>query len=69
MIWFFERNDETLSCETRRTAQGYEIVISRPDGSSDVRTMPTAHAFIEGLLDISGELIPQQWSPRLVRVP
>jgi hypothetical protein len=68
MVWFFDRNDETLSCETRRVAAGYELVINRPDGSSDVRTFDRARGLIDGLIIVPNELMQQEWRPRLMRV-
>lgn len=65
MVWVFERQEETLSCETRRTAAGYELVINFPDGSSDVRVLESPTAFLEGLAVVPQELMQQNWRPRV----
>ena len=36
MVWFYERHGTYIRCETREVADGFELLIIRPDGTESV---------------------------------
>lgn len=65
MIWIFERANERLRCEIRRetTGQGFELIITNPDGSHRMERFEETSALIKRSLDLQMELIEAGWRP------
>lgn len=65
MIWLFERNGEQARCEVRReaTGEGYELVISRPDGANDVERFDDPSALIDRSVAYLDRLRREGWNP------
>jgi hypothetical protein len=65
MIWIFERGDERLRCEIHRESagQGFELIITHPDGSHRMERFEDPSALIKRSLDLQMELIEAGWRP------
>ena len=63
MIWFFDRDGETLRYEiTRdRTAGRYRLVITRPDGSESVEEVDQPTELIERSVQLMNSLRGDGW--------
>ena len=64
MIWFFDRDGETLRYEiTRdRTAGRYRLVITRPDGSESVEEVDQPTELIERSVQLMNSLRGDGWN-------
>jgi hypothetical protein len=63
VIWFFDRDGETLRYEiTRdRTAGRYRLVITRPDGSESVEEVDQPTELIERSVQLMNSLRGDGW--------
>ena len=63
MIWFFDRDGETLRYEiTRdRTAGRYRLVITRPDGTESVEEVDQPTELIERSVQLMNSLRGDGW--------
>jgi hypothetical protein len=63
MIWVFERAREQLRCEIRRetTGQGFELIVTNPDGSQRMERFGETSDLIKRSLDLQMELIEAGW--------
>ena len=63
MLWFFERDDETIEVETRfdNGTGEYVIIVRRPDGRSDSHRCPDAVSFRTQLRALDQELQADKW--------
>ncbi len=63
MIWVFERAREQLRCEIRRetAGQGFELIVTNPDGSQRMERFGETSALIKRSLDLQMELIEAGW--------
>ena len=63
MIWFFDRDGETLRYEiTRdRSAGRYRLVITRPDGSESVEEVDQPTELIERSVQLMNSLRGDGW--------
>jgi hypothetical protein len=63
VIWFFDRNGETLRYEiTRdRSAGHYRLVITRPDGSESVEEVDQPTELIERSVQLMNSLRGDGW--------
>jgi hypothetical protein len=64
VIWFFDRDGETLRYEiTRdRTAGRYRLVITRPDGSESVEEVDQPTELIERSVQLMNSLRGDGWN-------
>ena len=64
MIWFFDRDGETLRYEiTRDRAAGrYRLVITRPDGSESVEEVDQPTELIERSVQLMNSLRGDGWN-------
>ena len=63
MIWFFDKDGETLRYEIRRDrADGkYRVVITRPDGTESVEEVDEPSALIERSVQLMNSLRSDGW--------
>lgn len=63
MIWFFDRQGERLRYEIRRSDAGdaYELVISYPDGRTDVEKMIDPSDLLKRCTELAETLKGQGW--------
>lgn len=63
MIWSFERQGQSMSCEIRRDldAQYYEFVLVAADGSEQVERFEDPSAVIARSVDVMRGLIEDGW--------
>jgi hypothetical protein len=63
MLWFFERDDQTIEVETRfdNGAGDYVVIVRRPDGRSDTHRCPDAASFQTWLRALDQELQADHW--------
>jgi hypothetical protein len=61
MVCFFSRADDVIRCEVRPGADGYELVIDRPDSLVHVERFSDADALNRRWLDVESTLIKQGW--------
>ena len=63
MIWFFDRDGETLRYEISRdrTAGRYRLVITRPDGSESVEEVDEPIQLIERSVELMNSLRGDGW--------
>ena len=63
MIWIFQRGNERLHCEIHRESvgQGFELIITNPDGSQRMERFEDPSALIKRSLDLQMELIEAGW--------
>jgi hypothetical protein len=64
MLWFYTRDSQSLSLETRYDNQACEYVgvLKHPDGRVDTRRFQTADAFRVWLLTVEQDLLTLQWA-------
>ena len=64
MIWFYTRDEDSLRLETRYDNDTLEYVgiITRPDGTQDVRRFATVDTFREWLVALEEDLRVKQWT-------
>ncbi len=65
MIWFFERQQRRLHYEIRRQTDGdgYEIVISHPDGRSEIERYAQPGELLERWKSLQHRLEREGWTP------
>ena len=63
MLWFFERDDESLRLETRydNDASEYVAIVRHPDGRKDTYRFAAAEAFRSWLLGFEESLRDEYW--------
>lgn len=66
MVWFFERNDESLRLETSydKATQEYLLVVVQPDGSPQIERFSDAISFRTRLEALEKQLATDRWRPR-----
>lgn len=64
MVWWFERGTEQLSCEVRRNAATYDIVVRRSDGTRVVTPVATPQELLHRMETIPRSLLYGGWRPR-----
>jgi hypothetical protein len=66
MIWFYVRDDDTLSYEIRqeRTDAPFEIVATLPDGRQHLERFVDARELLDESLRWQDELRRDGWKPR-----
>jgi hypothetical protein len=64
MIWFFERGGQYLRCEIRREMEGsgYELVVTRPDGSEQVERFGDSATLTRRQLELETSLMTDGWT-------
>jgi len=64
MIWFYTRDRDSLRLETRydNDALEYVGILTRPDGTRDVKRFATVETFREWLVTLEAELNAQRWT-------
>jgi hypothetical protein len=65
MVWFYKRDQVSLSVETRydnETAE-YVAIVVRPDGRLQTERFLTREAFREWLMALEQQLQHEQWVP------
>jgi hypothetical protein len=64
MVWFFEREDETLRISTTyESVSGvYALTMHRQDGTDTTESFPTKAAFHKRLQEIERGLLTDSWS-------
>jgi len=65
MVWFFSRNQRSLSIETRYDNETHEFVaiVTGLAGPTITKRFSTPEAFGEWLLMMEGELAREHWTP------
>lgn len=63
MIWFYERDGEQLRCEvlTAAEGQGYELIITEPDGSQRIERFDSSAELTRRQLELEQELLNDGW--------
>ena len=63
MLWIFERQGEQMTCEIRREGEGsgYEMVVTRADGSQRMERFDDTGELIKSTLDLQRELMETGW--------
>jgi hypothetical protein len=63
MLWIFERKGERMRCEIRRdgSGAGYEMLVTKPDGSQRMERFEDTGALIKRTLDFQRELMETGW--------
>jgi hypothetical protein len=63
MLWFYTRELQSLSLETRYDNQSLEYVgiLTHPDGRQEARRFATARAFREWLVTLDRKLTVRRW--------
>jgi hypothetical protein len=66
VIWFFDRDDESLKVETQydQTASEYIVVVRYPDGNSRVERFKDLDTFRMWIEAFDQQLAFDRWSPR-----
>ena len=70
MLWFFEKHQAKLRYEIRRQndGQGFELVITNPDGRQDIELYRDAVELLERSVRLQDSLIEAGWrQPRILR--
>ena len=64
MLWFYTRDGESLSLETRYDNQTLEYVsiLIHPDGHRETERFRTAKSFREWLVTLDQKLTSRQWA-------
>lgn len=64
MLWFYTRDRDSLSLETRYDNETLEYVgiVTHPDGRRETTRFPTAEAFREWLVAFDQNLTGGQWT-------
>lgn len=64
MVWFYTRDQEKLTAETRfdNDTQDYVLVLNWPDGRQATERFSTVEAFQERLNRLRQELESEKWS-------
>jgi hypothetical protein len=64
MLWFYTRDRESLSLETRYDNESHEYVgiLTHPDGRRETKRFPTAQAFREWLVTVDHTLTNGKWA-------
>ena len=64
MLWFFERQRARLHFEVRRQpdGDGYELVITRPDGRQDVESFLDARVLVDRMQRLQHALLADGWA-------
>lgn len=63
MIWFFDREGQRLRYEIRRTdaEDGYELVVTYPDGRQDVEKMIEPSHLLKRCAELAESLKGEGW--------
>ena len=63
MIWFFDRNGLRLRYEIRRstTGAGYELVVTHPDGRTEVEEMLEPSDLLKRCAELAHDLREEGW--------
>ena len=71
MLWIFERQGEHMRCEIRREGNGagYEMVVTRPDGSECMERFDDTTDLIKRSLDLQRELLETGWRQPMPSMP
>jgi len=64
MLWFYTRDRESLSLETRYDNQTHEYlgIVTYPDSRQESRRFPTAALFRAWLISLDLDLTKQRWA-------
>jgi len=64
MLWFYTRDRESLSLETRYDNVTFEYlgILKHPDGRLETRRFPTAQAFRAWLVTLDRKLTARRWA-------
>ena len=64
MLWFYRRDNESMSLETRYDNQTLEYlgILTHPDGRRETRRFPTALAFRGWLVTLDRKLTARRWA-------
>jgi hypothetical protein len=65
MLWFYTRDQESLTVETRfdNDTQEYVATITDHGGQGQTKRFATAVSYREWLLNLERDLARQQWTP------
>jgi len=63
MMWVFERQGEHIRCEIRRDdgGTGYEMIVTRPDGTEELRRFEETGELIKRSLELQRDLMETGW--------
>ena len=63
MLWIFQREGEQMTCEIRREGAGvgYEMIVTRPDGSQRMERFEETNDLIKRTLEFQRELMETGW--------
>jgi len=63
MLWFYARDREWLSLETRYDNESHEdvAILTHPDGRRETKRFPTAQTFREWLVTMDTTLAAGRW--------
>ena len=63
MLWIFQREGEQMTCEIRREGAGvgYEMIVTRPDGSQRMERFEETNELIKRTLEFQRELMESGW--------
>ena len=63
MLWIFHREGEQMTCEIRREGAGvgYEMIVTRPDGSQRMERFEETNDLIKRTLEFQRELMESGW--------
>ena len=63
MLWIFQREGEQMTCEIRRegAGTGYEMIVTRPDGSQRMERFDQTNDLIKRTLEFQRELMESGW--------
>jgi hypothetical protein len=63
MIWFFDREGQRLTYEIRRTdvGDGYELVVTHPDGRTEVEQMEEPSELLKRCAELAETLKHEGW--------
>ena len=67
MIWFFEREQDFIVCEVRKTADdsAYEFEVAASNGAPAVRHFDSPHDLIEAYIKEQKRLLADGWHPTM----
>ena len=63
MLWFFERDVESLTYEVRRSGPEFELVVHHPDSTCTVQTVPSASELLREIGVTPRALLADGWRP------
>lgn len=65
MIWFFERDTETATCEVSRRSTHFEIAVRRDDGTESIDIAHDPRDLLMRIEDLPEQLAREGWRPKL----